>query len=805
MANLAHWWPLAGDCKDYGYKGSTGSMIGSTGFNATGKIGKSLLADNGTGTSRGVNVNTNLEDMDYTNYSLSVWIKPNGNHYHYEGAIISSGNWNTDCWAFGVNQDNTKVDVLCNGYQQYIDCVIPTDSWTHLVCTKSGNTIKLYKNSLYINTYTKHGSAFSSDADNLCIGRETYANGYFGFNGSINDLRIYDGVISDQEICELYKCCVIDYNFNIPSYSIGTNYVSSTLNGGNTTKDGNDISTNGNDSDTYFYLNLYKALESSKQYTISCMAEGISSNLHWGFGVGAKNGIKFNIKNGYNKFTFTADSNIAGKTKLILDDVANTITRLGTKSKFYNFKIEDGIVATPFAGYGRTNITTVYDGSGYRNNGTSAMYCSEDSILGSYCAVAKTRDTDKINFSNSNGLLSSLTNCTVLLWLYPETIGTGGYVAVSDTSGSHYIMCSDNGTGALRGDGNNYVNCSSSTKPSMNNWNFFATTSLDLSDWNSIGINQYSGGSSYWGFTGKVAEFKVYATNLTQEQINVEYRSHTQFANSNSIHTKEFIEPYKNLAEKMNQSLFEKKATNGVSYYTQENCQISLTDKGMRIYRPANISTNTNYGGARLRFQELGNTRTVSYTNKADNTTSTYTYSDFLQKGHRYRICYHVSGYSNNGLAMHGFTNEMGWGESTSGPNPSNVIDSGIPDNFGIVNGEAVGAEKECFYEFTINDEPFKYSTYTNPNYPNHFPAGYIYSSYRDFQIGWTYTNSGALGTKVYISNIQIYDITNSDIPTQYNMITKKGITQAFSFTEDGNKIQISDGKTLSANVFKED
>jgi hypothetical protein len=38
-----------------------------------------------------------------------MWINPQGTHYHYDGAIISSGNWNDEHWSFGINQDNTAV------------------------------------------------------------------------------------------------------------------------------------------------------------------------------------------------------------------------------------------------------------------------------------------------------------------------------------------------------------------------------------------------------------------------------------------------------------------------------------------------------------------------------------------------------------------------------------------------------------------------------------------------------------------------------------------------------------------------
>jgi hypothetical protein len=46
------------------------------------------------------------------------------------------------------------------------------------------------------------------------IGRETYANGYFGFNGSIQDVRIYNHTLTPQEIKEISRGLVLHYPLN---------------------------------------------------------------------------------------------------------------------------------------------------------------------------------------------------------------------------------------------------------------------------------------------------------------------------------------------------------------------------------------------------------------------------------------------------------------------------------------------------------------------------------------------------------------------------------------------------------------
>lgn len=148
-------------------------------------------------------------------YSVAVWVKPLGNHYHYNGTIFSSGNWNHTCYAFGLSQDNSQVDILCKGYNIYLTCAVPVNTWTHLVCTcDTNNVVRLYKNGEYINSSARSDKPDSDNANRAAIGRETYANGYFTFNGMLNDFRLYDHCLSPMEIKEISKGLILHYPLN---------------------------------------------------------------------------------------------------------------------------------------------------------------------------------------------------------------------------------------------------------------------------------------------------------------------------------------------------------------------------------------------------------------------------------------------------------------------------------------------------------------------------------------------------------------------------------------------------------------
>ena len=207
------WLPLTGNLKNNGLKNDLDiSTIGTVAYDDSGKIGKCFISGGSSQVTNGISINNNfLNILNGSNgCSVAVWVKPIGNHYHYNGTIISSGDWNKKRWAFGISQNNTQVDVLCNGHNNYLTCSVPVNEWTHLVCVYKNHQSILYKNGEYVATYDVT-TDFDSDATNTCIGRETYANGYFGFNGRINDIRLYDHCLSLKEIKEISKGLVLHY------------------------------------------------------------------------------------------------------------------------------------------------------------------------------------------------------------------------------------------------------------------------------------------------------------------------------------------------------------------------------------------------------------------------------------------------------------------------------------------------------------------------------------------------------------------------------------------------------------------
>jgi hypothetical protein len=167
----------------------------------------------------------------------------------------------------------------------------------------------------------------------------------------------------------------------------------------------------------------------------------------------------------------------------------------------------------------------------------------------------------------------------------------------------------------------------------------------------------------------------------------------------------------------------------GFGTYNQANCQVTLTDDGVRIYRPANVvhdsSTMHNmWGGMKL--------------------SPLLVDSQSLQKGHTYIMLFDAKGKTSKAPKLN-WTNNMGWGGGGLTPIPSSVSTQGFTENWQSENYTTL------YYQWTIEDEVYKTCTSAYGN----FEAGTVYPSYRDFEISFQYQDTGSMGTDIYIRNVR--------------------------------------------------
>ena len=226
-------------------------------------------------------------------------------------------------------------------------------------------------------------------------------------------------------------------------------------------------------------------------------------------------------------------------------------------------------------------------------------------------------------------------------------------------------------------------------------------------------------------------------------------------------------------------ALAERVFRDGLSSYTQSNCQVTLTDKGYRIYRPPNTNYSSSDSSTRTMW---GGFLIQPFT--AD--------SNFLIKGHTYIVLLHVSGQSTNAMTSVYWSNNAGWSGGSYGLTTeiSNATLVTTPANF--------KGEFEFTYKFTVTGDIWKTCTKSYSS----FVAGTSYNCYRDLKVGFDYWSTGELGTDLYITNLRCYDITE---PTNVISVQKSGIVLAGEFTEsDQSQTKFLSGGEILSNEFIE-
>ena len=261
-----------------------------------------------------------------------------------------------------------------------------------------------------------------------------------------------------------------------------------------------------------------------------------------------------------------------------------------------------------------------------------------------------------------------------------------------------------------------------------------------------------------------MSDLRIYCTELSEDDIKELYDTPTFIDNQGDLMSFEFDDLSNNMIELENYGIDSKQWLGGLTKAaTQVNCQCTLEDDGYRIYRPPNItynasdsSTKTMWGGLVLR-----------------NTNNRFGFVD----GHTYILEFDIKGQSSAAASDTLWSNNAGWAGGGLIPAPTNaVMNNPVTSNFNSQEWNHFS------YKWTISDGVYKVCTSSYST----FVQGTTYISYRDFKFGFTYNNTGELGTDLYIKNLRMYDITtNKEIN-----IKKTGITEAINFVEEGNETQ---------------
>ena len=148
------------------------------------------------------------ESLDLTDFTFEAWIKANDiSDYPY---IISKGDWGSSSggYHFQIYPDG-KVNVGTSQAGAYQETrsgsgVIVTGEWIHLVATKSGDRVRIYKNGMETSY-----SLIGNHVDPAGFDRNLYIAIYGGtsnkFDGVIDEVRVYNRALTPEEVQEHYQ------------------------------------------------------------------------------------------------------------------------------------------------------------------------------------------------------------------------------------------------------------------------------------------------------------------------------------------------------------------------------------------------------------------------------------------------------------------------------------------------------------------------------------------------------------------------------------------------------------------------
>lgn len=379
--SLQVWLPLTQDTRNQGLL-NLPTPWDARSRDTGGKLGQYCYSDNAI-------YHINNEWLGNT-WSLACWVKSSGWSQYNDIMLAKNATESTAAQFYLSIIGGTQLNIGCNAGSQTltVNYTFATNTWYHIASTYDGNTLKLYLNGNEIGTKA-YVSTQTAGMNNLGIGcRSTNAAGTSATGGAskrMNDVRIYNHCLSQMEIKEISKGLVLHYPLSDKYIEDTTNLITGITSGGQTTWANNILTTSGTNADTYFTLNLSENIVNGTQYTISCDAENIPPGTCWTFPLGQQSNtsLLFQIYNGHNEYTFTANNISWGTNRCFMDDGGspNSARYTSAQCKLYNFQLEKKDHATGFAGYGKTRTSTVgYDCSGYCNNGVrvGTLSCSSD-------------------------------------------------------------------------------------------------------------------------------------------------------------------------------------------------------------------------------------------------------------------------------------------------------------------------------------------------------------------------------------------------------------------------------------------
>lgn len=224
---LVGYWPFNGNANDASGNNNNGTVTGAT--LTTDRFGNANKAYSFDGTNDYITVLDN-NSLDLTNQlTLSAWFYTESNNP--EQAILGKGrDLNHTGYALfhkvSTPAINTGMSLVNNSVYNEIfmpQTNVALGTWHQLVGTYDGNIGKLYFDGILVTTVNKSMTLNYNTNTSLFIGHEVELGHTRFFNGKLDDIRIYNRALTQQEITALYTECGLSVQITPTDNSVASN------------------------------------------------------------------------------------------------------------------------------------------------------------------------------------------------------------------------------------------------------------------------------------------------------------------------------------------------------------------------------------------------------------------------------------------------------------------------------------------------------------------------------------------------------------------------------------------------------
>ena len=203
---VAHY-PFNGNANDESGNGNDGTVNGAT--LTTDRFGNENSAYNFDGVNDYVDISSPYTDFTSNQITVSWWI-------NYDSFQVGSGigqatmnnnNWTTTVWLFHGNSSSDYSFYISNGNigVETSSTELEPNEWINLVGLYDSNSIKMFVNGNIITSINHNSQMVNNPNSVIHFGKDVRYSSNRWFNGIIDDVRIYNRALSEEEIQELYN------------------------------------------------------------------------------------------------------------------------------------------------------------------------------------------------------------------------------------------------------------------------------------------------------------------------------------------------------------------------------------------------------------------------------------------------------------------------------------------------------------------------------------------------------------------------------------------------------------------------